>query len=76
LYRRTRRLVRGSWVYIIIAGSYYPYKLTQSEVHRIENETGKRAENLTEDEMNQVLQRNNIEERELTEEEHQYIDQS
>ena len=66
LWRTTRRLILGTSVLLMIGGSYAVYKLTQNDVERIEQETGKSAENMTEDELKSAMRNLNIRKIELT----------
>jgi len=50
----------------MIGGSYAVYKLTQHDVERIEQETGKNAEDMTEEELKTVMRNLNIRKMELT----------
>jgi hypothetical protein len=50
----------------MIGGSYAVYKLTQHDIERIEQETGKPAENLTEEELKNAMRNLNIRKMELT----------
>ena len=66
LWRTTRRLILGSSVLLMIGGSYAVYKLTQHDIERIEQETGKSAENMTEDELKTAMRNLNIQKIEIT----------
>jgi hypothetical protein len=66
LWRTTRRLILGSSVLLMIGGSYAVYKLTQHDIERIEQETGKSAEDMTEEELKIVMRNVNIRKMELT----------
>ena len=68
-HRIIRRFLFGSFVYLAIAGSR-PYKLYPEEVERVETHTGKSAEDLTEDELKSSMRDLNIENREISKEEH------
>jgi hypothetical protein len=50
----------------MIGGSYAVYKLTQHDIERIEQETGKSAENMTEEEIKTAMRKLNIRKMELT----------
>ena len=69
-----RRLLFGSFVYLAIAGSR-PYKLYPEEVERVEQHTGKPAEDLTEDELVSSMNHLNIEKRAVSDEEHNRINE-
>jgi len=69
LWRTTRRLIFGTSVILLIGGSYAIYKLTQNDMQRIEQETGKSAENMTEDELKKTMKKLGIQKLELTPEE-------
>ncbi len=66
LWRTTRRLILGSSVLLMIGGSYAVYKLTQHDIERIEQETGKSAENMTEEELTAAMRNLNIRKMEIT----------
>jgi ribosomal protein L40E len=66
LWRTTRRLILGTSVLLMIGGSYVVYKLAQHDLERIEQETGKSAENLTEEELKTAIRRLGIQRMELT----------
>jgi hypothetical protein len=50
----------------MIGGSYAVYKLSQRDMDRIEQETGKSAENLTEEELKSAMRNLGIQRMELT----------
>jgi hypothetical protein len=50
----------------MIGGSYAVYKLTQHDIDKIEQETGKSAENITEDELKTAMKNLGIQKMELT----------
>ncbi|MFX1503580.1 MAG: zinc ribbon domain-containing protein [Promethearchaeota archaeon] len=66
LWRTTRRLILGTSVLLMIGGSYGVYKLTKHDVERIEQETGKTAENMTEGELKTAMKKLGIQKLELT----------
>lgn len=66
LWRTTRRLILGTSIILLIGGSYGIYKLTQNDVKRIEQETGKSAENMTEAELKAAMKRLDIQKLEIT----------
>ncbi len=66
LWRATRRLILGSSVLLMIGGSYAVYKITQHDIERIEQETGKSAENMGEEEIKTAMKNLNIRKMELT----------
>ena len=66
LWRTTRRIILGSSILLMIGGSYAVYKLTQNDVERIENEVGKSAENMTEEEWKTTMRNLGIQKMELT----------
>ena len=49
--RRTRRFIFGTAIVLAVAGSYNNYKLTQTDVERVEQYYQKPAEDLTEAEL-------------------------
>ncbi len=69
-----RRLLFGSFVYLAITGSR-PYKLYPEEVERVEQQTGKPAEDLTEDELVSSMNHLNIEKRDVSDEEYNRINE-
>jgi ribosomal protein L40E len=66
LWRTTRRLILGTSVLLMIGGSYTVYKMTQRDIERIEQETGKHAENMTEEELKTAMKKLGIQKMELT----------
>ncbi len=72
--RIIRRLLFGSFVYLAITGSR-PYKMYPEEVERVEQHTGKPAEELTEEELKSSMRDLNIENREISDEEHNRINE-
>jgi hypothetical protein len=50
----------------MIGGSYAVYKLTQQDIERIEQDTGKNAEDITEEELKAAMRNLNIQKMELT----------
>lgn len=73
LWRTTRRLIFGTSVILLIGGSYGVYKLTQNDIQRIEQETGKSAENMTEAELKAAIKRLGIKKLEITPEDEMEI---
>lgn len=74
LWRTTRRLILGTSVLLMIGGSYAVYKLTQRDLERIEQETGKSAENMSEDELKTAMRNLGIQKMELTSDDEIQID--
>jgi hypothetical protein len=72
--RIIRRLLFGSFVYLAITGSR-PYKLYPEEIERVEQRTGKPVEDLTEDELKTSMRDLNIENREVSDEEYNRINE-
>jgi len=66
LWRTTKRLIWGTSVLLMIGGSYAVYKLTQHDVERIEQEIGKSAEKMTEEELIKTMRKLDIQKMELT----------
>jgi hypothetical protein len=58
----------------MIGGSYAVYKLTQHDLNRIEQETGKSAENMTEEELKIAMKNLGIKKMELTADDEIQID--
>ncbi|MBN2156187.1 MAG: hypothetical protein JW776_09100 [Candidatus Lokiarchaeota archaeon] len=75
IFRLTRRILFGSWIYLMIAGSSRPYKLYPQEVEEIEKQSGKSAEDMTEDELRASMNKLNIENREISDEEYHRINE-
>ena len=53
---------------MLIAGGAVAYKLTQKDTERVEEHTGKKVEDLSDEEMQAAMKDLNIESQELTEE--------
>ncbi len=66
-----RRLLFGAFV-ILVAGGV-AYKIHQDDVRRIEQATGKKAENLTEAELKEQMRKLGISKLELTDEEQRQV---
>ena len=64
--RRRRMLLTGGMVAIAVAGTATAIKLSQQDAQRIEQHTGKKPEDLTEDQLDQAIADLNIEAAELT----------
>lgn len=71
-FLRRRRLMRGSFAILFFGAA--AYKLRQSDVERIETETKRPAEDLTEDELRAAMQRLGIQKLELDDEDESAID--
>ncbi|MFX1453119.1 MAG: hypothetical protein ACFFCM_19950, partial [Promethearchaeota archaeon] len=74
LWRTTRRLILGTSVLLMIGGSYAVYKLTKNDIERIEQNTGKSAENLTEEELKTSMKNLGIQKMEITAEDERHIE--
>jgi hypothetical protein len=74
-WRHTRRLLLGTSVILLIGGSYGIYKLSQRDFQKIEEETKKSANDLTEEELKAVMRKLGIQKLELTPEEEATIDE-
>ncbi|MHA1109472.1 MAG: hypothetical protein ACTSRE_00100 [Promethearchaeota archaeon] len=72
--RIVRRILFGSFIYLAIAGSR-PYKLHPDEVERIETHSGKSTEDMTEEELKTSMSDLNIENREVSDEEYNRINE-
>ncbi|MEZ4766998.1 MAG: hypothetical protein R2844_01035 [Caldilineales bacterium] len=59
-----RRVIVGGMV--VVGCGYGAYKMTQKDVEKVEAHTGKKAEDLTEEEMEQAMDDLNIEGEEVT----------
>ena len=75
IYPLTRRLLFGSFIYLLIAGSNRPYKLHPQEVEEIERKTGKSPDSMSEEELKTSMNRLNIDNREISQEEYKKIDE-
>ena len=64
--RRRRMLLAGGMVAIAVAGTSTAIKLSQQDAQRIEQHTGKKPEDLTEDQLDEAITDLNIEAAELT----------
>jgi len=64
--RRRRMILTGGMVAIAVAGTSTAIKLSQQDAQRIEQHTGKKPEDLTEDQLDQVIADLDIEAAELT----------
>ena len=71
---RRRRIVVGGAAVMMIGGSYSSYKMSQQEVQQVEAQTGKAAEDLTEQEMEGALDELEIQDQELTAEDEAAIE--
>lgn len=74
LWRTTRRLILGTSVLLMIGGSYAVYKLTQHDIERIEQERGKSAENMTEEELKTTMRKLGIQKMEITQDDAIHIE--
>jgi len=71
---RRRRIIVGGAAVMMIGGSYSSYKMSQQEVQQVEQNTGKAAEDLTEQEMEASLDELGIQDQELTAEDEAAIE--
>jgi hypothetical protein len=74
IWRRTRRLIFGTYALLLIGGTYSVVKLRNQEIDRIEQETNKNVEDLTEEELKAAMKRLGIQKLELTPEDDAKID--
>lgn len=74
--RRGRRLMMGGSILLMIGGAAAAYKLGQRDVERIEQQTGKSAESLTEDELHTAMKKLGIKQIELSEADQAAIDKA
>ena len=72
--RRRRRILVGGAV--LLAGGYAAYKLTQKDTERVEEYTGKPAEDLTEEELVAAMDQLGIKSIELDDNDQAYINQA
>jgi uncharacterized caspase-like protein len=68
IWRRTRRLIFGGYALILIGGTSTVVKVKSQEANRIEEETNKNIEDLTEVELKSAMARLGIQNLELTSE--------
>ncbi len=60
IWRRTRRLIVGTSVLLLIGGSERVVKIKSSDIEKIEAETGKSVDDLTEEELASVMRKRGI----------------
>jgi hypothetical protein len=65
--RRTRRLLIGGAILLALRGTHRAVKLQQRDVHRLEDHYGRPVEELSEDEVDQGMQRLGIREMDMDE---------
>lgn len=70
-YRR-RRLMVGGAALLMVGGA--AYKMSEADAQKVQQQTGKPPEDLTEDELEQAMDDLNIEEQELTPEDQAAIE--
>ncbi|MBD3226974.1 MAG: hypothetical protein GF329_02205 [Candidatus Lokiarchaeota archaeon] len=76
IWRRTRRFIMGPFIILAIAGTSKSIKISKSDASKIENETGKKLEDLTEKELKRAMKKLGINRLELTEEDENMLDSS
>lgn len=72
--RWTRRLIIGGMVVLAVGGTAAAYKFSKNDVERIEQDTGKQAESLSEEELQASMQRLGIQSQELSEADEEALD--
>ncbi|MFX1315598.1 MAG: hypothetical protein ACFE9T_07005 [Promethearchaeota archaeon] len=72
-WRNSRRLLLGTSVILLIGGSYGIYKLSQRDVQKIEEETGKSTDDMTEEELKATMRKLGIQKLEITPEDEDTI---
>ena len=72
--RRRRRRIVGA---VLIGGliAYGAYKLSKRDAQRVEEYSGKPAEEMTDEELEQAMDQLGIEKQELTDDDHAYLDE-
>jgi hypothetical protein len=75
-WRFTRRLIVGSAVILCIGGAAAAIKLNKKDVEKIEKQTGKKAEEMSEEELKAAMKELGIQSMELTEEDELVIDKA
>ncbi len=71
--RRRRRIILVGGM--VALGTAAVYKMSKKDVERVEQQTGKPAEELSDEELSQAMDRLNIPKEELSDEEYDYVDQ-
>ena len=71
---RRRRIIVGSAAIMMIGSSYSSYKLSQQDLQQVEQHTGKTAEDLTEQEIENAMDELEIQDMELTAEDEAAIE--
>jgi len=66
--RSTRRLIRGTAVLLLVGGTAAVYKLSRNDVEAIERQTGRSADDLTEEELVATMKQLSINRLELSSE--------
>jgi hypothetical protein len=74
--RRTRRLIRGTAMILLVGGTAAVYKLHKNDVEKIEQQTGKSADALTEEELKAAMKKLDIKQLELTDEDELEIERA
>ena len=74
VWRRTRRIVRGSFVILALAGATAGVKVHKDDIERIENETGKSIEDLSEKDIKKAMKKLKIKSIELTDDDEGELD--
>jgi hypothetical protein len=74
LRRRARRIVRGAWVLLMLAGTATAIKISTADAVRIEAAYHKPPESMNETELNAACQKLNIKKQDLDEEDEGHVD--
>lgn len=72
--RRARRIIRGSWVILMLAGTATAIKISAADAARIQAAYNKPPEMMTETELKSAMQKLNVKPQELNEEEEKQVD--
>ena len=71
---RRRRIIVGGAVVLMVGGAYSSYKLSKQDVEKVEQHTGKSADDLTEAELETAMDDLGIQDMELTAEDEAAIE--
>ncbi len=74
LRRRARRIVRGAWVLLMLAGTAAAIKISAADAARIEAAYHKPPESMSEMELNAACQKLNVKKQDLDEEDEDHVD--
>jgi len=74
LRRRARRIARGGWILLMLAGTTAAIKIRADDARRIEAAYHKPPEAMSEQELNSAMQKLNVKKQDLDEEDEGYVD--